>query len=216
MPDPHTKLRAQIRAARELLLLKQSDLAEALGISLSKLSRVESGETKSGDILLEVKQGLEKLGIRFTNNGVERVQSRVEVIEGDGCYARLLDDVYQTLLCADDRTMFIMFSSDKASPPEVNYRYRLMRQNGISLKQLIEENDHYIMGDFEDYRTIPSKYFTNIVTVIYSTKVAQVNGPANLISILDDEQLAMREKGIFAYFWDLGKKPEISEAQEKF
>ena len=216
MPDPHTKLRAQIRAARELLLLKQSDLAEALGISLSKLSRVESGETKSGDILLEVKQGVEKLGIRFTNNGVERVQSRLEVIEGDGCYVRLLDDVYQTLLCSDDKTMFIMFSSDKASPPEVNYRYRLMRQNGISLKQLIEENDHYIMGDLEDYRTIPSKYFTNIVTVIYSTKVAQVNGSESLITILDDEQLAMREKGVFAHFWDMGKKPEVSEAPERF
>lgn len=216
MFDPHSKLRSQIRAGRELLCMKQSDLAEALGLSLSKISRVESGETKSGDILLEVKHGLERLGIRFTPNGLEIVENHLDIIEGEGCYLMLLDDVYKTLKDAADKTLFIMFASDRTSPPEVNYRYRAMRSSGIKMRQLVEEGDEFLMGELEEYRTIPSKYFTNIVTLIYANKVAQVNGTESLITIQTDEQLSTREKNLFSYFWDTGKKPEISTSAERF
>lgn len=216
MPDPHSRLRSQIRAARELLMLKQVELAENLGISLSKLSRVENGDTKSGDILLEVKHGLEKLGVRFLANGVELVQSHLEIIEGEGCYQKLLDDVFQTLIKSEEKTLYIMFASDRVSPPEVNYRYRLMRNAGITMKQLIEEGDTYILGELEEYRSIPSRYFSNIVTLVYADKVAQVNGSESLITIQNDHQLAIHEKGLFSHFWDTGKKPEFSNAPERF
>jgi transcriptional regulator with XRE-family HTH domain len=214
--DPHKRLRAQIRAGRELLGMNQSDLAKALDVSLSKISRAESGETKSGDILLVFKEGLEKLGIRFTANGVETVEDKLEIIEGEGCYLRLLDDVLITLKSAKERGLHIMFASDRVSPPEVNAKYRILRQMGVSMKQLIEDGDTYIMGDLDEYRTIPSKYFNNIVTLVYDNKVAQVNGSETRITIQTDTQLARREKLIFQYFWETGSKPVVSTATERF
>lgn len=214
--DPHKHLRAQIRAGRELLGIKQSDLANILDVSLSKISRAESGETKSGDILLSLKESLEKQGIRFTEKGVELAEDRLEIIEGEGCYLRLLDDVHRTLQENEDKTLLVMFASDKVSPPEVNEKYRTMRKIGIKMRQLIEENDTYIMGEPEEYRTIPSKYFTNIVTLVYSNKVAQVNGKETRITIQTDDQLAEREKLLFKFFWDTGSKPSTSTASERF
>ncbi len=214
--DPHIRLRAQIRAGRELLGMNQSDLARALNASLSKVSRAESGETKSGDVLLAFREGLEKLGIRFTTNGVELDEDRLEIIEGEGCYLKLLDDVLLTLKTNPEKELLIMFASDEISPPEVNAKYRILREMGIKMRQLIEENDSYIMGELDEYRTISSRYFTNLVTLVYADKVAQVNGSETRIAIQADELLAKREKLIFQYFWDTGSKPETSTAAERF
>lgn len=216
--DYHGKLRAQIRAGRELLDMKQSDLADSLGASLSKISRAENGETKSGDVLLELKHALEEHGVCFTTNGVELADNLIQVLEGDGCYLRLLDTMYQTLIKMpeQERDLRIMYASDRMSPPIVNDRYRFMRKNGIKMRQLIEEGDHYIMGHFEEYRTIPSAYFTNVVTLAYENKVAQVDSDVTRVVIHHDKKMALREKNIFAYLWDMGKKPEKTKAKERF
>lgn len=216
MHDPHGRLRAQIRAGRELLNMKQSDVAEIMQVSLSKISRAESGETKSGDILLEIKGCLEKKGIQFTATGVELVENRLEVLQGRGCYLRLLDHAYETLKNSDDKTLFIMFGSDHVSPPEVNDRYRRMRKSGIMMRQIISEDDTYIMGDLDEYRAVPAKYFTNIVTVIYAGKLAQANSDETIITLQHDPALAEREKRMFEYFWSTGKKPKKSLANERF
>lgn len=214
--DVQTRLRSQIRAGRELIGMSQVELAEALGSNKSRISRVESGDIKSLDTLFEIKTGLEQLGISFTRTGVELNEEPIEILEGEDCYLRLLDDVYSTLKGASDKELLIMFASDSASPPEVNNRYQFMRQNGIRMRQIIEEGDHHILGKLEEYRTIPAEYFTNIVTVIYASKVAQVSGTETRLTIQKDEQLSTREKKMFSYFWDNGKKPEHSSVKERF
>ncbi len=216
MRNAHERLRAQIRAGRELLGLNQSDLATAMDVSLSKISRVESGITKSGDSLLHIKKCLEGMNVRFTQSGVEIVENRLEVIEGEGCYMKLLDDVLITLKNHPDKELLIMFASDKISPPEVNDKYRILRQIGVQMRQLIRDGDTYIMGQLDEYQCIPKEYFTNIVTVVYADKVAQVNGGETRVTIHIDNDLSRRERLVFQYFWDTGSKPKISTAEEKF
>lgn len=213
--DPHQRLRHQIRAGRELLGMNQADFAEILNVSLAKVSRVESGQTKSGDILFEFKKTLERRGIRFTQTGVEVAEDTLEIIEGIDCYPRLLDDVLLTLKGYHNKELLIMFASDKVSPRIVNEKYRLLRRAGVKMRQLIEEGDTYIMGEFKEYRTIPSAYFVNVVTVVYGNKVAQVSGEEVRITINVNARLAERERRVFAYFWDNGKIPDVSTAIEK-
>lgn len=216
--DPHSRLRAQIRAGRELLSMTQSDIAGLMGVSLSKISRAESGDTKSGDILLDIKGALEGAGIRFTATGVERVETRLEIIEGASCYLRLLERAHEILrdAPADEKTLYIMFGSDRVSPPEVNDRYRRMRRDGIAMRQIVSADDDYIMGPADEYRAIPARYFTNIVTVIFGGKVAQVNGDETTIALQHDPALAGRERLSFQYFWDTGTAPRKSAARERF
>ncbi len=214
MSDPYKKLRAQIRAGRELLGMKQAELAAHLGFSLSKLSKAETGDTKSGNVLLEIKVGMEKLGVVFTTNGVEFSENHIEIIEGEHCYVRLLDKIL--IECSSNTELLIMFASDKVSPPDVNERYRALRARGVQMRQLIKEGDSYIMGELKEYRTIPKQYFSNIVTVIYDGMVAQVTGDETRIVVLHDVKFAERERLVFESFWDRGHQPKSSSADERF
>lgn len=214
--DPHIKLRAQIRAARELMGKTQSEIASYLDVSLAKISKAETGSTKSGDVLLEIKKGLERLGIVFTRNGVEYAQGHIEIIEGQDCYLRLLDEVNQALAGRNDKELLIMFASDAVSPTAVNNKYRFMRSEGITMRQIIREGDSYIMGPLHEYKAIPEAYFSNVVTLIYGDQVAQVSGDATRVTIHFDALLAERERRVFSYFWDTGTTPLETTTMERF
>ena len=195
--NTHSKLRAQIRAGRELIGLSQKDLATHLGVSYAKISKAETGETKTGDVLLEIKGGLERLGIVFTKNGVEFSQNHIELIEGEGCYLQLLHEVHRTLISSSEKELLIMFASDAISPPQVNEQYKFMRRHGITMRQIVKKGDNYIIGPLNEYRAIPEKYFTNIVTLVYGNCVAQVNGDETRIIVQKDSKLAERERRVF-------------------
>lgn len=216
MVEPHAKLRAQIRAARELMGMNQSDIANYMGVSLAKISKAETGKVKSGNTLLEIKGAMESLGVSFTKNGVEYSQGNIETIEGENCYLKLLDDVKLTFSQSTDNELLIMFASDAVSSDEVNERYRFIRKQGAKMRQLIKTGDTFIMGDLSEYRCIPEKYFSNIVTLIYDTKVAQVSGDETKIIIHHDAPFSERERKMFKYFWDTGEKPKNTTATERF
>lgn len=212
--DNHVRLRGQIRAGRELIGLKQADLAETLGVSLSKISRAESGETKSGDTLLELKSALERRGVRFTHSGVELRESHVEILEGPECALRLLDRIFMRLKDAEEKKFMVLFSCEKVSPPEVNVHYQMMLDAGITFRKLVSDQDDHILGNLEDYRTIPAKYFNNIVTLIYGDRVAQFSGSEKQVTIHHDSLYAERERKIFSYLWDIGGRPGSTSAKE--
>lgn len=214
--DHYTKLRSQIRAGRELLELKQSDLAEALGVSLSKVSRAESGETKSGDTLLELKAALERMGIRFSSSGVEVVEDHIEVFEGNDCYNRLLDDVHQRLKGTANPEFLVMFSVEETSPEAINERYNRMMRDGLTFRKLIADNNDYIMGPLDWYRTMPAKYFSNVVTVIYGDRVAQHNGRGDRVIVYENDLAAARDKQIFSYLWNMGQKPQSTTSKVRY
>ena len=70
---------AQIRAARALLGLDQSDLAQRSGVSLTTVRRVERGAEKVGvstRAVTSIKHALEAAGAEFIANGVRCKQRR--------------------------------------------------------------------------------------------------------------------------------------------
>ncbi|MEO9804781.1 MAG: hypothetical protein ABJF04_16110 [Reichenbachiella sp.] len=207
-------LRAQISAGITLLGLRQEDFAKEIGVSGGKVSKALSGQTKSKDVLDHFKNELGKRGIVFLESGgVDLTKSHTNIIEGRDCYLKLLSQIMSDQSVDE---LLIMFSSDKVSPPAVNDCYRFLRSKGIGMRQLIKGGDTYIMGELKEYRTIPEKYFTNVVTLVYGNSVAQVSGDETKIVIYGDQGLAERERRIFNYFWDHGGIPEKSTADERF
>ena len=63
----------QIRAARALLRLDQSGLAQRAGISVATLRRIERGAQKArfaGQTVMSIQHALEAAGAEFIDNGV--------------------------------------------------------------------------------------------------------------------------------------------------
>lgn len=210
------KLRAQIRAGRGLLGLSQKDFGEIIGASFSKISKAENGLTKEAGVLDELKQELERLGVVFLPTGGVDIlgdRSYSEVIKGKDCYfvflGRLLD-------MEPAEELLVGFATDRASRPEVNERYRELRARGVKMRQLIAADDDYILGPFEEYRTVPNKYFTNLVTVIYGNILGELSGNEEAVRITRDPRRLEAERNVFEFFWDHGEAPVKTSAGERF
>jgi len=70
---------AQIRAARALLRLDQSGLAQRAGVSVATLRRIERGADKAGGsnrAVVSIQHALESAGAEFIDNGVRCRQRR--------------------------------------------------------------------------------------------------------------------------------------------
>lgn len=59
-------VKEQIKAARAMLNIKQSELASMAGVSLATLNNIERGADSRVSTLRKIKRALEKAGVEFT------------------------------------------------------------------------------------------------------------------------------------------------------
>lgn len=208
-----------ISAARALLDWSQGDLHKRTGISIDNISRIEAGtQSPRPDTLNRIIGAFEEEGIEFLRNGVIKREDGYRIITGDECYIRLLEDVMQTL-SADDE-LLIWCADDAKSPSAVNDMYRQMREKGIRMRQLVEAENLYLMGDLSEYRYLPSTAedtdFVNVVRLSYGDKYAEVNGEESRIVIYRDKRAAQRDRYLFNVLWGCLKQPTESVADERF
>lgn len=210
---------AKIRAARAVLDLKQSEIASEAGMSVPGYQNIESGKgspnSRTQNKLISC---FEEKGIRFTRDGVELPDNPVIIISGETpekCYLKVLGDVLQRI-SETKYELLISHADDKVSPPAVNDMYRTIRSQGINMRQLVEEGNTYLMGDINEYRYIPKKYFINRVTVIYGDSVAVMTGGENFATVTRDPVNAEMRRLSYNYMWDTCDQPTESTADERF
>lgn len=204
----------QIRAARGLLGWSQKDLADAAGLSQTGIARIESGESAPGLKTLEaIVLTFKSRRVLFSQTGVYLSESPITIFEGSDFYLQVLDNLIREasavellLICADDR----------ASPPEVNDRLRILRRRGVKMRQLIEEGNVYILGPLAEYRYVPSKNFHNYVSLIYGSKVIICTDSNSKAVMFDDESLSKTWCNLFNMMWDSLPQPEKTNAIERF
>lgn len=206
----------QVKAARALLGWSQEDLANRADLTQNQISSFEFGRTKPADVLELIYKTFLFHGISFLKNGVQLNPEAVSTLDGEGWYLRLLDDVYSALIDQKDAELLIFCADDKASPPEVNNRYRKIRNAGIHMRQLVEEGNTYLMGPLKEYRYIPKERFKNYVALVYGNKVALCTEHNTKALVFNDTNLATVWRNIFDVLWDKLDKPERSDAHERF
>lgn len=208
---------SQIRAARALLNWSQKDLAERSGISEMSIINYENEKrTPHQSTLDKVLQAFELAGVIFTKNGLEMKDDAVTVIDGDDWYLRLLDDVYYSLMDNKDAEVLLICGDDRMSPPDVNDRWRKIRNSGIRMRQLVEDGNAYLMGPLKEYRYMPKERFNNYVSLIYGDKVAVCTDANTKALVFKDPLLSKTWKNLFDVMWDVLKQPERSDADERF
>jgi len=211
------KFGRKVASARALLDWSQSELAERTNLDQKTISFIEKSVTDARDSTLDkIQRALELAGIDFLPAGVQYNPKFMTIFEGDRFYLDLLDDVYYSLLDKRDAELLIMYGDDKLSPPEVNDRYRKMRNSGIKMRQLAEEGNEYLIGPLDEYRYIPKKFFNNYVTLVYGDKIAACADVNTKAVVFDDPLMAKTSRNTFNLLWSLLEKPERSVADERF
>ena len=214
------KLSAQVRAVRGALGWTREELASAARLSVAGIQAIETDKTEPTlRTLKKLHSALEREGYFLTSNGIEYQEYPVYFTHGDTheeAYLKLLSDAYEHLKTKKDPELLIMYADDKVSPPSVNETYKLMRADGIKMRQLIKEGNTYIVGPLEEYRYIPKDFFANRVTLIYGDRIANETADVHQGIIRVDPLNADIQRNTFNMLWSILKQPEKTTADERF
>lgn len=213
----------QIKAARALIDWSQEDLANASGLSIATIRKIESGALSPRDKTMgAIISAFEDANVEFIYpDGVRIKNNAIEVIEGDDSYLQLLDLVYYTLKGKNEE-LLISYADNSLSPQAVIENQRRLRKAGIRMRWLVEEGNTYILFPKENYRWLPSKYFHNNVVQIFGNKVAlgatkdKTSSMPTKIIIIESKTLSAALRNAFNFMWDNCRQPSITTAPQTF
>ncbi len=198
----------QIAAARVLLNWTVDELIKRTGVSRPTISRIENNDGKpNSNTLNKIINALTKEGISFTDTGgVDLIDKRAQYFVGETWFLDILDDIYLTLEKSKNKELLIFGGRNKKSSPEVVEKFRKLREIGVTIKEAVEEDDDYLMGQEENYRWIPKDFFKNHITVIYADKVCNDFHSHGIL--ITDKNWADTERNKFNLIWSL--LPELT------
>lgn len=202
---------AQIRAARALLDWTIEDLATASGLNKDSIKNAERSHTQPRTTTMAaIRDALERSGVVFTEgSGVKKKSDLVEILEGDDCYLRLLD---QFMIMKIDGEKEILFSgaNERRSSEDVINKSKQLIERDFSFRFLLEQSDSYIMGNLDWYRWIDREYFSpGDVKLICGDVVAYLISWTEKMKIIliRDKYISDENRRVFNYIWDNGVKP---------
>jgi hypothetical protein len=84
------------------------------------------------------------------------------------------------------------------------------------MRNLVEEDDLYLMGEVKEYRYLPKQYFRNDVLVVYQKYTASILAKTTQIVIIEDMGLAISLRNIFEIMWSVAPKATRTIANEHY
>ncbi len=205
----------QLAAARSLINISQEELAKKAGVGRITIARFENEDTEPRTHIVEsLKMTLESLGVEFKDGGVLPKKSKVTELIGGDCFIKLLEMVLKTI--QKDEEVLFFCSNDRESPPQVNELLHQLRLKGVKMRNLVEEDDLYLMGELKEYRYLPKQYFRNDVLVVYQKYTASILAKTTQIVIIEDIGLATSLKNIFEIMWSAAPKATRTIANEHY
>jgi transcriptional regulator with XRE-family HTH domain len=195
-----------------LLGLDQKDVADASGVNVNVLSRIERGEARPQErTLAKLSSFYERAGIEFLEtDGVRRRKALVHVYEGQSGFRQVMDQVYET---ARDRGGPISLFN---GPPRLFLKWlgedwyamhaaRMRKvKSKIDFRIIVKEGERaFIAGDFARYRWFPKKKFRERTFYAFGDRVAFLNFEDDVrIVVIEQEEMAESFHILFDIAWD--------------
>lgn len=169
---------SQVRAARALLDIKQSDLADLAGVSLTAVNNLERkiGSPRM-DTLAAIQNALETAGIEFLEgDGVKHRGEVLEIIrhEGPGVVRFLTDDMLrhlvdkndEVIMCGIDERKFIEYEEEEVIRYAMGTRDRPFKERILS-----RQGDKFFVSKPDRYRWISEEALGKIPYLVYRDRV---------------------------------------------
>jgi len=213
---------SQIRAARALLNWSQEELAEASGLSVATIRKLEAGNISPRDKTMDsIVSALEQVKVEFLSSGVRLRSNDLVVLEGQDSYLQLLDDIYKTMKNRNDDVLFLYGDCAALTPEELESELR-MKRSGIKWRVLIQEGDTNICYPIEDFRWFPKKFFKRNIQLVYGNKVAmgvdmdRSSHQTTKMIVIESAPLAESTRNLFDFIWDSCRKPTFTTAPKVY
>ena len=207
----------QIAMARILLGLNQQDLADALGIARKTILRIENeqspGSTKT---LASIQRFFEHRGLEFTpKEGVQRSESRLQILKGHQGFSDFLDDVYETSIAfgtsAQKAPVYLSnvhhqnwvdwMGDDKWA----NHVRRMTdKRNVLDVRIIVKDGDlNFPASDYSQYKWIPETFFNKKSFYSYGDKLAFLDFKKEdvHVTIMEHAEFAEGYRALFNIAW---------------
>lgn len=210
----------QIKAARALLNWKQSDLAEASGVSIPAIAKIEMGTANPRQATMDaLSRAFENAGLEFLgNHGVDQRQEKfsIEVMNGAKSITRVWDDINRTyhdkggeLLLGnlDERIYLKLYGKQMRSV------FHKWRELNITARALVKDDENFFLMPLECHRAIPKMLFSQIVYYVYADKlvIADFKETPRFIMV-QSKSMADAFRQQFEFNWSIGKKIDPKKA----
>ncbi len=212
----------QIKAARALLDWSQDRLAEACGLSIATIRKIESGHISPRDSTTSsIEKAFEAAGLEFLGaDGVRRKPEDMVVYHGHDGTVAFFDDVYQTVSKRGGEIVVVCVSEHQFADALDDYlavhvaRMKAI-QDKVSVKCIITDKTDYTPADYCEYRHITKAYVESVPFYIYGNNYAILlfdADPSPKIIVHKSALLAEAYRRQFASMWE---KATILSARTK-
>ncbi len=212
----------QIRAARSLLNIKQTMLAELSGLSAASLTAIEQEHVAPrSSNLLKIEAVLRGHGIKFSEgHGVSLSDDifHVEVFEGKSAFQSYMQSVTDTL--KEQGGIAVHSHIDEGSHIRKNrdvffQYYQEMEKHNLKEKLLICEGVRTVYGaaPMAEYRWIKQEYFHDTGYSVYGDKYAIIFPDLdNRTVVIENKGLAETFRRQFQHNWDSALRPTLNKS----
>jgi len=201
----------QMDAARALLNLSQSDIAEGVGVSNSTMTDSFRGKTeiKIGR-MADIVSFLESKGAVFEKGGVFINKPDIQTFTGQVGFWAFYDDVYETIKSGAshilvnnvEESLFLKWLGNKKKSHDA----RMEEIEDYKVRILIKEGDQNFAAEYGkvEYRWTPKDKFSNIPFYIYGYKTAIIEFQDDdvFISVISSEAITRAFKKSFFESWE--------------
>lgn len=215
MPKALTLSYKQIKAARAILGWSQDEVAEASGLSIATVRKLEAGtispRASTNDKLRDV---FENAGLEFLEpNGARERPSEIKVYDGFEGMISFFDDIYLTAkkkggdflkVCESEKP----YCEHKIYGNHVALHIERMLKISCpySFKCLLTEDKENIYCEaYSEYRYLPKEYIDSVSFYVYDDKYAILGQDLSgdfKISVITSKRIAESFRRQFYSMWD--------------
>ncbi len=200
----------QVKAARALLDWKQSDLADACGLSLTAINNLERGiGSPRVETIQVIRHTMETAGIEFTDG--EGVRKRGEIIEvhvfeGPKFITQMNDYGFpflkaagEGMLCGIDERKFVEYGKY-----EVKRYEDFVHSEKISERIIIRENDTFILSEPHAYRWVSEGLIGKVPYMIFGEVFILIMWDIKKTICIRNPSLTDSFMRQFEFLWGMG------------
>jgi len=202
---------SQIRSARGLLDLSQSDLTKSLGIGASTLSNIEKGKSRpSAGNAAKLQEFFEGCGVEFLDHdGVRRKPGDLLLRGAEGLH-QFFDGVYESAKLGADICLFngvpaLLIEWAGAKFYAGHAKRMAALRDKFSFRIIVRENEgEFIASGFAEYRWFPEALFSKQTVYVHGDTLGlfHFSDEGLRIRVIRDGEQADTFRVMFGVCWE--------------